>query len=337
MDDQPSLSPPPTEHETIFTPERRTQTLVAIASIICYLIFWFGGAWLGIPRQKGFQDSLLQQHSAVPLLVTYILIICGAAIGTVVCGRSWLYGGLFAAAVGLSALSARGGTMRDVLFYAQAAGTGHGIFLWLFLEQCLLLAPVAALWWLLWRPHEAMLARYALEHPQKPEEQDLGSTAAALVAQFLIAAAVMLLLAATDAKKQVTFASFLGCFAGTSLAEHFFADRKAGGWYWVGPLAVGAIGYLMAYLATAPPATGWMSGQLGGSGRAGLLSTLARPLPLDYASAGTAGALLGFWIGRERPEVATSNGAGGTLRSIIAFDRASAALPSDSPESARPQ
>jgi len=38
----------------------------------------------------------------------------------------------------------------------------------------------------------------------------------------------------------------------------------------------------------------WKSGQGGG-----LLAPLARPLPLDYASLGTAGAILGYWTSRQ--------------------------------------
>ena len=58
---------------------------------------------------------------------------------------------------------------------------------------------------------------------------------------------------------------------------------------------VGVFGYLFAYLAfcSTDPIT-WKSGTGGGT-----LAALARPLPLDYASLGTAGALVGYWTSRQ--------------------------------------
>jgi hypothetical protein len=58
-------------------------------------------------------------------------------------------------------------------------------------------------------------------------------------------------------------------------------------------LALGLFGYLAAWLF---PPTGIEVGRPGLAG--GFLAALARPLPLDYASAGTGGALLGYWMRR---------------------------------------
>jgi hypothetical protein len=56
-------------------------------------------------------------------------------------------------------------------------------------------------------------------------------------------------------------------------------------------------GYLFAWIS--PPA-GVEFGRPGyGTGGGGFLVALARPLPLDYASVGTAGALLGYWMRRK--------------------------------------
>ena len=33
---------------------------------------------------------------------------------------------------------------------------------------------------------------------------------------------------------------------------------------------------------------------------AGIFASLARPMPLDYASVGVAGSLMGYWVGRKQ-------------------------------------
>jgi hypothetical protein len=55
---------------------------------------------------------------------------------------------------------------------------------------------------------------------------------------------------------------------------------------------VGLIGYFLAHSAGADFTTGSPQGNF---------AALARVLPLDYASSGVAGALLGYWVGAERP------------------------------------
>jgi hypothetical protein len=72
------------------------------------------------------------------------------------------------------------------------------------------------------------------------------------------------------------------------VSHHLFPTRPSP-WYWCGPLVVAVIGYLLA----ASGSQLWMIGQVGGYAPA-----LARPAPLDYASAGTAGALVGYWTSR---------------------------------------
>lgn len=297
----PAPSPEPDfQGGTIFTPHRRTQFWVTLASIICFALFWWAGKWIGIPAERGYEASLLQQRGAVLVMVaTYVLLGCAVVLGTLVCGRAWFFGGLFAAAVGLIALSVRGGPMRYTLFHAVAQGTGKGVFLMLFFEQCLLFAAVGPLWWFFWSRYETVRTA-APTRDQKTAggaQEAGGSIALTLAVQVCVTVAVVLLLAATDNKKQVVVSTFLAGYFGTVAAEYFFAERKAAGWYWVAPFVAGAIGYLATYFTT----TGIANGDPGGS-----LAALARVYPLDYAGAGIAGALLGFWTAAERPEVVPS-------------------------------
>jgi hypothetical protein len=118
--------------------------------------------------------------------------------------------------------------------------------------------------------------------------------AVAIVAQIALTGAIMLLLAATDSKKQVLVSAFLGGLIGAALADYAAPHRQALRWYWVGPLVVAAIGYLLAYANSTPNTNGLPMGAF---------AALARPLPLDYASMGAAGALLGYWVAADRPRV----------------------------------
>jgi hypothetical protein len=188
-------------------------------------------------------------------------------------------------------LSARGGPMRDVLFDAQSGGWQSHVFIRLAIETCLLFVPIAIAWTFFWRRFELALPS---TKPTVKAEPDQMPIALALVAQTVITAAIVLLLAATDAKKQVMVSVFLGGLLGTALADYVAPHRKAAAWYWVGPLAVAVIGYLLAQLN----APAWTNGA-----PLGTFAGLARPLPLDYASVGTAGALLGYWLAADRPRV----------------------------------
>jgi hypothetical protein len=97
----------------------------------------------------------------------------------------------------------------------------------------------------------------------------------------------------TEDKKQVLAAVGLGAFAG-AFFPYWQPGVRPAAWYWAGPLVVGLAGYLWAFIAS--PA-GSVIGRAGIDG--GFLAALARPLPLDYASLGTAGAILGYWMRRK--------------------------------------
>ena len=109
----------------------------------------------------------------------------------------------------------------------------------------------------------------------------------ALATQILVMAFVVMILCATDSKKQALLAVFMGAVAGAMAAHAFFAVQPSV-WYWAGPLAVGVAGYVMAYFNSGVPP--WQTGIIAISP--------ARALPLDYASAGPAGAILGYWMSR---------------------------------------
>jgi hypothetical protein len=124
-----------------------------------------------------------------------------------------------------------------------------------------------------------------MKKPQPPADKGR-STGAALVAQTASMAILVLVLLATPQKKQVLAGLFLAGLVATAVAEQFFADRSAARWYWVAPLVVGILGYVAGYISP----DGMEIGDLKSN-----FAPLARALPLDYASLGMAGVLVGYW------------------------------------------
>ena len=285
---------------SIFTPGKLTQLLVLIAVGISCAIFWFAARVMDIPREPRFGGSLLQSYAGVGWLIAALaLLAIGAGIGTLLAGRRLPMAGVFVATVGLAVWSARGGAMQYVLFNAQNSGLGRAVFFRLLIELLVLCAGVAAIWNVLWlRARARQAASIQTSQSPKPQPQppltndakadESRSTGAALLAQIgLTALLVFLLLVETSVKKQVMVSVFVASFSGALLAESFFATRTSWRWYWLGPVAVGVIGYVAAWIQP----TGMDIGHLTGA-----LAPLARALPLDYASLGCAGALAGYWF-----------------------------------------
>jgi hypothetical protein len=174
--------------------------------------------------------------------------------------------------------------MRYVLMYAS----GPGIYLRLFSELLLLAVCVAMGWWVL-----MLLRDWGFLHgePLRDDDPDAlpGQGAMALAGTVILMIFLMLLLAQTDKKAQVIWSvAIASCLA--TLASHSLFPARPSIWFWTAPIIVGAIGYLLA----------WSSGTiLVGGGVGGMLPQLARPLPLDYIGAGTAGSLMGYWTSRK--------------------------------------
>ena len=284
----------------------RTRLLLYTATGICFVAFWWVGRMMGIPVNPGFEDSLLQQpHALVAVLVVAVMLGVCTALGTALAGSIRFNAGLVVACLGLSALSMRSGAIRYTIFW----GLGHGlsaqrIFGRLFFEMVILTVLVGGCWWAL-RSLHAMEFLRDREHSPKKEptdaekprhnEQAKGGAwddavteVAAVGLQALVTLVLVLFLAATEDKKQVLAAVFIGALVGPMISHLFFASGPRG-WYWVAPLVVGMIGYAFAWANPAGAEIGVLKGALG---------ALARPLPLDYASAGTAGAIIGSWMSR---------------------------------------
>lgn len=292
--DAPADQPAPHDEGAHAPPHyRMTQLVILSVTALCFALVWNAGRVLGIPAHPGVEASLVQQPGPVlAILAAVVLVAACGLIGQFLGGRHWVYAGPFAAAVALGALSIRGGPMRYVLFHADTHEQLARIPYLLALELVPLFTAVGGLWLVVTRRARALAAG--------GERVDVATRLTLDAAQGLLVQAGIMgflatLLMPVDDKKQVLMALFVAAFTGTSVAEHFFKTARLGEWYWVGPLALGLIGYLSAGFTGAAPdlVTGHLTGAF---------APLARPLPLDYASFGVAGALMGYWFGGEHPE-----------------------------------
>jgi hypothetical protein len=256
----------------------RTKTSLILSAAICFTIFWFLGTLTGVPAERDFQASLLVQPSPLlALLVTAIgLVVCTLLMGAIQGRNLELEDPLFGVAVGLAALSCRGGPMTEVLQNAASPA----VFFALLVELVLLYAMFAGCWWLLRKMHRHGPIDAARDHTELNEKLMAAATAA------VVMGICILIFAQTDGKKQVLAAVGIAGFAGAAVAYTAFNVRSALV-YAAAPLIVGIIGYL---LALAMPGE-WLIGRTG--------QPLAYALPLDYASTGLAGALLGYWTAHQ--------------------------------------
>jgi hypothetical protein len=259
---------------------------LAIAVGINCLIFAAASQYFELPILPGFDGSIICQPSPVSAFaVVAVTLAVATLVGTVLAGAVRFEAGLFAAAFGLMAFSLRCGTMQSVLL---EAGGNEGVFVRLAVELLILGLCLGGMWTVLWRLARAVHGRFST-----PREKDSGllNSLTATIAQTIATGVFMFLLCQSEAKYQalasVGVASWLG-----SMIAYKCAPARPSIWYWIGPLLVGLIGYVLA-------ATGQDTNLDIGS-PAGTFAALARPLPVDYASLGTAGAILGYWMMRKK-------------------------------------
>ena len=298
-------SPTPHPHHA------HTQWLLLGSAAAAYLLFWWAGHLLSVPVHRGFEASLLRQPTTNGAVVATVaaaalFVVVYVAVSTVA-WRHWVFAGPLAASTGLIAWSFRGGPSRYVYLAADAAHAGTGAF-WALAAAALLLGGVLAVGWLLILPRfdrdQAAAAAAgtkidAASGPARAARPD-GDVLQAVLTQAAFGALGVMLLVPTGDKKQAVFGVMAAFFVATGLAQHFYHDERLARWYWAGPVLVGLVGYAVnAFGADAAAAV--ETGRLTGT-----FAALARPIPLDYAGAGVVGALLGYWIGSDHPDVAAA-------------------------------
>lgn len=267
----------------ILSPYQKARVLLVLAACICFVFFWWVGSVVGIPNDRGFQVSLLsQENPAIALIATLFALCAATAVGTIIAGSIRFDAGLFSACLGLCALSARGGPMRCVLQYASEAHVylrliGEVIILYILLGIAWLVQYIFFLigWLKVDSERDGLIDR----------EHTVGEKLISFATMIVVFALLVLFFAQTDRKPQVLGGVGVAAFIAAVVAHYSFPVRPSF-WLWVAPLIVAVIGYVWAY----KDPTGWTVGIAG--------NHLANALPLDYASSGTAGAILGYWMSR---------------------------------------
>ena len=182
--------------------------------------------------------------------------------------------------------------MGDVL-RESAQSPSPVIFVHLALELVALYALVAVAWSMLWGLHtNGYLKADEFRDGVEDTDEPVIFKASALAMQVGVMAVCMMLLAQTDMKAQAIASVAVAAFVGACAAYYMYPISPSP-WLWIGPMIVGAIGYALMYFKHDPSDTAWKVGQF-----TSWAAPLARPLPLDYATAGPAGAILGYWMSR---------------------------------------
>jgi hypothetical protein len=260
---------------------------LTLSVLVCAVILYLGSQWFGVPELPGFDGSLLRQSSpAMAIILVAILMPIAALVGTVLAGAVRFEAGLFAAALGLMCISLRTGTMTSVL---QEANGQPDVYKTLAVELLMLSIILIGVWGMLW-----VLGKKTVINAEHHDGAATGSQSngiGALITQAIVTALVMLFFCQSEAKYQVLASVGISSVIGTWIAYTSFPARPSI-WYWTAPLLVGIIAYILAAMNTDP---NLMIGHPDT-----LLGALERPLPLDYASAGPAGAILGYWTMRKK-------------------------------------
>jgi hypothetical protein len=285
---------------------RRPKTFLTLGIIVSAACFVFASRTFRVPLEPGFGGSLLSEPTwLVSLLVVAVTLVVAVLLSTLIAGTIRFDAGLFCATAGMVGLSGRCGHIGDVLRQSTQMQTPR-VLVVLAVELVTIYALVAVAWSVLWGLHRGDYLK-ADEFRDGVEDTDepLPFKVAALVMQVGVMALGVLLLAQVDAKAQVIIAVGASAFAG-ALAAYYMYPISPSPWLWTGPMIVGVAGYLLAYFNLSGGDDLWRTGQM-----THVLAPLARPLPIDYASAGTAGAILGYWVGRKwhRERMAESTGA----------------------------
>ncbi len=268
----------------------RERVIAIVGSILCILIFVGFGSLLDVPQMPRLEGSFLS-GSAPVMSIFYLAIslaVC-SGIGAVVGGMLEFDAGIFCVAIGLAAASVRAGSMRTVLDYAASPA----VFLTLVIETALIVAGifgVRILQGLLFKTFwsEAHLTRRSTAEKSEVGSPEPSQIALGIFTQVVAMSLCGMLLLQSDEKAQVLIGLGLSGYV-AALVSYQAVPLRHGFWYWLGPVVVAAIGYIAAYLSP----TGWMIG-----GISGFFGALSRPLPIDYASVGIAGTILGHWTAR---------------------------------------
>jgi hypothetical protein len=242
---------------------------------------------IGYFTEPGFDASiLLDPRKFVVVIITVVWIAIIGGVGTLVGKFIRPDAGLFIAACALWAFRRDGGMARQVYLSHPAGST----FITLAVELVLLGLLVAGVFVIV----RQLVARKRVPDDAdidliRPKPEPMGQKLLATATTTLVMTVILLLTLRSDERMQVTGMVFLSALLATMSTVRFIPATPSI-YFWAGPFVVGLIGYLASSVrGTANLDIGDVAGYFG---------ALARAMPLDYASAGVAGSLYGYWVAR---------------------------------------
>jgi len=289
--------------------------------VASFALFWWAGSLLKIPRYRGFDASLFRQDGmgrvVIALLALVVLVFGVTVVAEIIARRFWLFAGPLAALVGLSAWSFRGGRSYFSFLSGTPASPATGAF-FLLAGECLFYGlMLAALWLFVFRVFHV---------PDGPKERpftlipDMDAILVILTQAAFTAIGVIVLVPSVD-KHQAVLGLAAASAIASGLTRYFHDSKTPNHWIWLAPVLVGVAGYLInGFGSNAELAA--ETGRL-----RGVFAALARPLPLDYATAGVVGALIGLAMTTHDWEVATLDRLGSGARETTADATPPAASP----------
>jgi hypothetical protein len=268
---------------------QRARLLLLIACTASFILAWWSGGVFRMPAAPGLDVSLLQQPSPAGAIIVVALVVAICTIlGTLIAGVIRFNAGMLTAAVAMAAFSIRGGSLRQTISWGLSLGGPSAIFARLMIETAILAVILAVCF-------SGVRMAWAAGWVKDRESGQPADTAEmhrnlwpSLAVQAVATAMGLLLLAPVEAKGQVLAALLMSSCGGSILAQYLFPTARSSP-NWLAPLIVGMAGFALA-IGQHP---GVFTADLQGS-----FAAWARPLPLDYASAGPAGAILGHWMAR---------------------------------------
>jgi succinoglycan biosynthesis transport protein ExoP len=275
--------------EERFDGDRRQSIWSYALCLIVLLGSWmaFSAAWgtPGLHRVKVMpKGRLVSPDAALPIQeepVAMLMAGCGLLVAAVVSGtriRPPRQEVALMAICCMLMIAAFYGGVTDILWMAQRPG----ISVSLMAEAILLFASVLCAWAVVGWLSPSQL----IDPDDKPA---MGDIALGVFAQASTMAAMMILLSRWQTRGEcMAVTAFSSCLA--AMLACVISSVRSSTSLWLSPLVVALFGYVCAAAAAHGV-------------HVGMLIALARPLPMDYASMGPIGAVLGFWIARSATRI----------------------------------
>ena len=314
----------------------RVVAALGAAVVILYTMGWISAQ----PTDPALPLTFVRSGRAIPAIwpALAILTVVAGIIGTIVSGKRLPEAGLFAAAIGLAALSLHGGSMFDLMANEGATTPAvRAAFMKAMAIDCVLWSAVmfvtwiATSWayrWIWFGPNApaspsasaasteplaptqptAKSGRSQSKQQAKPAVQAPRSGWAALVVTGVIGVFVVWCTAGRDPaapvqRGQTIAAVAAGLYFGAMGGRYFTGIRDVR-WYLLAVPAGAILAWLVGYLSAD---MSWAQGtpyQYYIYLATTPVHDLARPLPIEYIAVGTAAVLAGFWGGDKMEQVA---------------------------------